>query len=150
MTQMESIIEENFFHQFQKFCIDELHLKAQLKIETRVGQLRPDFVLSMDESLITFECDGDEFHERSRDDVRDAILLGDGHIHTIYHLGGPLLTFAPVLAIKYISKWEPELFSIRSKQILDQAASLADYRGIPDLECRRYSSIRDHNKRQHW
>lgn len=147
---MESKIEENFFDAFNKFSNEGIELQPQKKFETRVGQLRPDFVLSFDGYLIAFECDGSEFHDRFRDDVRDAILLGDNHIGTIYHISGSILTFSPDLAIKYISKLEPELFSERAIQILKQKEQISDFNGIPELECRRYSSRRDYGKRQHW
>ena len=146
---MESPIEEIFHHEYCKFCKEEYELTAQKEFETRVGNLRPDFVTSFDGYLIAFECDGRDFHDEARDEIRDSILLGDEHVGTIYRFTGRLIANAPEMAIAIIAEYDPELFSERSIQVLKQKSSLSDFQ-ISGLDHKRRSARRSYVKREFW
>jgi hypothetical protein len=94
-------IEQLFAHEYRKHAREEYPLQAQVRFETRVGPLFPDFVTEFNGYLIAFECDGREFHNSFRDEVRDALLLGEGHVGTIYHFDGPPIFYSPELCVKF-------------------------------------------------
>lgn len=144
----ESHIEDAFLHEFRKHTYPAFLLTAQVEFQTRVGMLRPDFVTEFDGYLIAFECDGREFHEDFRDEVRDAILLGDNHVGTIYRFDGAPLYYAPEVCIQFIMKHDPELFPPRSHEVINNKVAIADYKRAPIFH--RRSSKRPHVKREHW
>jgi|BioPla2DNA2_1021312.scaffolds.fasta_scaffold33904_3 hypothetical protein len=144
----ESPIEESFLDEFRKHAFPDYVLHPQKEFITRVGLLRPDFVLPFGDYLMGFECDGSDYHDIFRDEVRDAILLGDGHLGTIYRFPGSTLAYAPELCISFIMQCDPELFPQRSHEVVRRKCEIADYRQTPIFH--RRSARRSHAKREHW
>jgi len=64
---------------------------------------------------ISFECDGKQFHDRWRDEWRDAITLGEGHVDVVYRLRGHDICFNVSDCLFLISHWEPEMFTVAGR-----------------------------------
>jgi len=114
----ESPIEATFASCCFKHLRPDVHIEAQAETSTKHGCFRIDFVLSLGDKRIAVECDGRDFHEPFRDEFRDAILLGEGHLETIYHFRGCDLVYYPDDCIWLMSALEPQLFSERGRHIL--------------------------------
>ncbi|TGU70716.1 hypothetical protein E4633_17105 [Geomonas terrae] len=72
---------------------------------------------------IGFECDGKDFHDESRDEWRDAMILGSKGVDAIYRMRGADLYYHINDILYFISKWDPELFSQRGLLNLEVLAS---------------------------
>jgi hypothetical protein len=103
-----------------KYISNNIVLDNQVPVESQHGDFRMDFVLSHGNRRIAIECDGRDFHEPFRDEFRDAILLGEGHFETIYHFRGCDITYYPEDCLWLMSKLNPEIFTERSKLILNR------------------------------
>ena len=72
---------------------------------------------------IGFECDGKEYHDSSRDDWRDAMILGGGHVDSIFRFRGCDLTYHLEDLLFIVSRYEPNIFSKRGLLNLSNLAS---------------------------
>ena len=113
---------------FASCCFNHLrpdvHVEKQVEVSTGHGHFRIDFVLSVGDRRIAVECDGKDFHERFRDEFRDAILLGEGHFETVYHFRGCDIVYYPDDCIWLMSELDPHLFSERGRLQLDHLRRL--------------------------
>jgi hypothetical protein len=141
-------IERAFEAAYYKHARTGYPLKAQVNFDTFCGRLCVDFVVRLPDRTIGFECDGKPFHEKFRDEIRDAILLGDKHLDVIYHFGGAELHYAPEFALLFVLEHEPELFQERTESVLHRQIETSDYRKQPDLI--RRSAVHLHSGHQHW
>ena len=122
--RFESVLEREFAHSMLKFLRSDALLKSQVEVKTLCGVFRLDFVVTCPPDYrIAFECDGKEFHDESRDEFRDAIIIGDVFVDSIYRLRGSDITYHIEDLIYIISLWNPELFSTRSHIVLGQLKS---------------------------
>lgn len=120
----ESPIEDDFALNFVKYIKDNIVLNKQVEIDTICGKFRVDFSIeSPTQQIIAFECDGKEFHEESRDEWRDAMILGSSDINEIYRLRGSDLTYHMNDILYIISKYIPHIFSERGLINLGHLAS---------------------------
>ncbi|MEW6619874.1 MAG: hypothetical protein AB1422_11160 [bacterium] len=127
----ESPIEDKFAYNLVKYLADDITFEAQVEINTICGRFRLDFVASTaNGKKVAFECDGKDFHEESRDEWRDAMILGGGEMDTIYRFRGSDITYHLEDLLYFVSRCDPELFS---------------HRGFINLE--RLSSNESHNMR---
>lgn len=120
----DSPIEEILAWHLSKYIRQDVSLEKQVEFITEHGVLRVDFLLSNDERKIVIECDGRDFHEPLRDEIRDAILLGEGHVDTIYHFRGCDITHYPVDCVRLISILDPNLINSRGHVQLKQLSQL--------------------------
>ncbi len=113
----ESPIEEIFAQECAKYLDPAVALDSQVSVRTRHGQFRIDFVLSR---IMAVECDGKDFHDLFRDDLRDAILLGEGCFPIIYHFRGCDLAYHPEDCLWLMCTLNPNLFSERGRLHLER------------------------------
>ena len=93
-------------------------------METICGRFVLDFLIeSPSLGKTAFECDGKEFHNKSRDEWRDAMILGATNINTIYRLRGSDLTYHINDVLYVIANYTPDIFSGRGVLNLKQLAS---------------------------
>lgn len=109
----ESSLEELFAINVIKYLDDSVVFQKQVLVETICGQFRIDFVIDTGLKKVAIECDGKEFHDKSRDEWRDAMILGAGAVDVVYHLRGADLTYHLEDCLYIISKWESDIFSKR-------------------------------------
>lgn len=74
----DSPIEDAFAYYFvMKYAAEDVDLTTQVEASTICGKFRLDFVLCAREGFRAgVECDGKDFHNPSRDEWRDAMILG--------------------------------------------------------------------------
>src|SRR5437868_6129943 len=72
----ESPIEREFGLALQKYISPGVELLQQLDLPTPWANFRADFALRLGDRVVVLECDGAEFHDPSRDEWRDAAILG--------------------------------------------------------------------------
>lgn len=121
--QFESPLEEDFAYHFAKYIEPTISLVPQFEVKTICGTFRIDFVAQGPAGIIGFECDGKDFHDESRDEWRDAMILGSKGIDSIYRLRGSDLYYHIDDILHIISRWNPELFSQRGLLNLETLAS---------------------------
>ena len=86
---VESPIESEFLGALRKYAAGGLQLETQVEVVTICGKFRLDLVAVFENGRrVAFECDGKEFHKPSRDEWRDAMILGKGFVDCIYRLRG--------------------------------------------------------------
>ena len=109
----DSPIEDAFAWECQKYLRNDICFESQVEIITKHGKFRVDFVLSTNDYKVAVECDGKDFHDAHRDEIRDAIILGEGHLGIIYHFRGCDLTWATTECVWLMSVIDPIIFSRR-------------------------------------
>jgi len=119
----DSPLEDSFALNLDKYVNPLLGFRKQTRVETMCGPFIIDFTTRIDADVIGFECDGAEFHDKFRDEWRDAMLLGARKVTTIYHLRGKDLHYRMEDCLYIISKLEPNIFSDRGKINLERLAS---------------------------
>lgn len=108
----DSPIEDIFAHNYVKYSNEDGSMEAQVPVQTLCGRFILDFVLSTpDGTRIAVECDGQEFHEFCRDEWRDAMILGEGHVNAIYRIRGADLVHNIASVLYVMSVLDPLLFS---------------------------------------
>lgn len=120
----DSKIEEIFAEHCFKHLCPAVQVEKQVEVTTGHGGFRVDFVLSISDSRIAVECDGEDFHERFKDEFRDAILLGEGHFDTIYHFRGCDIFYWSDDCVWLMSMLDPHLFSQRGHLQLERLKHL--------------------------
>jgi len=112
----DSPIEGIFAYEFVKVANPEIDLISQHEVSTICGKFILDFLaVSKDGQRIGIECDGKEFHEHERDEFRDAVILGDFPIDSIYRFRGKDIYFSPHDCLYVMLCLDPDLFSVRGK-----------------------------------
>lgn len=110
----DSPIEDEFALHYVKYAADSVLLSPQVKTQTICGLFIVDFVLSTPTGYrVGIECDGKEYHAPSRDEWRDAMILGEHHVDVIYRLRGSDITYHLEDVLYLLSELEPSLFSSR-------------------------------------
>ena len=109
----ESPIEDVFAEHCFKYLSNDVTVEKQVEVITNHGRFRIDFVLTNSTRRIAIECDGKEFHEFLRDELRDGILLGENHYDTIYHFRGCDLVYYPYDCIWLISILDKDIINRR-------------------------------------
>lgn len=107
----DSPIEETFAWNAIKYVRPDTSLHKQYDISTKRGGFRLDFVLERNGRRVAFECDGKEFHDAYRDEWRDAITLGEGHVEVVYRLRGRDIHFHISEILYVVAHWESDLFT---------------------------------------
>lgn len=119
----DSPIEDIFARSLGRYVNPNLRLDKQIEVNTPWGVFILDFVIECKSKRIAFECDGKDFHNSTRDEWRDAMILGEGHVDTIYRLRGTDLIHHTDDCLFVISTLEPQIFSRRGKVNLEVLAS---------------------------
>lgn len=111
--KLESPLEELFIQNLEKYLSSESKIFPQQEVKTIGGNFRLDFLLTIGDKKIAFECDGKEYHDPWRDEWRDALILGSTEIDTIYRFRGMDLHTFLNDCIYLIYYYDPELFNDR-------------------------------------
>lgn len=141
----DSPIEDTFAYHYVKYASDEVNMNPQLKVTTLCGRFIIDFVLFTSDQRIGIECDGREFHDESRDEWRDAMILGEGHIDAIYRLRGRDLTYYIEDILYLMAVLEPCLFSSRATENLKVLAS-SEIQSLPKSHCEEHYHFKYRNE----
>lgn len=89
-----------------KYFSEDISFETQFEVETIYGKFRLDFVtIDREGVVIGFECDGKEFHGPSRDEWRDAMILGTNKIAKIYRIRGCDINFRAEDIFYVLSVW---------------------------------------------
>lgn len=105
----------------------------QWEIRTICGQFRIDFVLEAPGLKVGVECDGAEYHDFTRDEWRDAMILGTDEIDFMYRLRGRDIQRHIEDVLFLISRNHPALFSQRGLVNLASLASDGAQQYRPDI-----------------
>ena len=130
----DSPIETAFADSCFKFLSPNVYVGKQVEATSTHGVFHLDFLMSVNDRKIAMECDGKDFHEGLRDELRDAILLGGGNCETIYHFRGCDLVYYPYDCVWLISVLDKDLFSQRGHIQLRQLRCLTSDVGNEDAE----------------
>jgi hypothetical protein len=122
--KLESPLEEMFIHKFEKYLAPDVAIFPQFEVPTIAGTFRLDFLLTIADKKIAFECDGKEFHNEFRDEFRDGLILGTGTIDAIYRFRGKDLHTFLDDCIYLIYHFDKELFNNRYQLIFPQLISI--------------------------
>lgn len=115
----DSPLENDFAYQAVKHLDGSVDLQTQYHVKTICGLFIVDFVaVSSSGRYVGFECDGKEFHNASRDEWRDAMILGSEGLDAIYRLRGTDIAFQLDNILFLLSRCEKELFSERGRRNL--------------------------------
>ena len=119
----DSPLENDFAYQAVKHFDGAVDLQTQYHVKTICGLFIVDFVaVSSSGRHVGFECDGKEFHDASRDEWRDAMILGSKELDAIYRLRGADIAFQLDNILFLLSCCETELFSERGRLNLTSLA----------------------------
>lgn len=119
----DSPLEDDFAYNIFKYFDKSVEIIPQFEVKTICGTFRIDFVARTGSGLIGFECDGKDFHDQSRDEWRDAMIMGTKTIASIYRLRGADIYYRIEDILYIVSLWNPELFDSRSIINLEILAS---------------------------
>lgn len=168
----ESIIEELLAGALLSSVRTEAVVIPQHEVPTTIGTFRLDFAISFNSKVIAVECDGRAYHDRFRDEVRDAAILSQSAVETIYRFGGREILDHHILCIAMIAAVDSIVIDPtwidRNKRLVHKPSflklantppeSVAEYIGlqISDenenwISCGRRSKIGDDLRyRYHW
>ena len=122
-SKLESPLEELFIEKLEKYLSPKTEIIPQFEIETIAGKFRLDFLLTIDNKKIAFECDGANFHDEWKDEWRDALILGTRQIDIIYRFRGKDLHTFLDDCIYLIYYYDKDLFNDRYPLIAHQLIS---------------------------
>lgn len=107
----DSPIEDHFAKQFLRYAAAGIAFEPQYTVHTLCGTFIVDFlIVDAAGRRIGIECDGKEFHDLSRDEWRDGMILGDAHIDAIYRFRGQDLHYAWEDVMYFLCSMEPSVF----------------------------------------
>lgn len=120
----ESPIEESFARHFSEYASESISMTTQAHVNTICGLFILDFLITTSNGhRIGIECDGKEFHNESRDEWRDGMILGGAHVDTIYRLRGADIHYRIEDLLLVLCNLEPGLFNSRARARLRTLAS---------------------------
>ena len=119
----ESPLEDIFAYNAAKYFNSSVFLRKQVEFKTICGTFRMDFLAATNTVSIGIECDGKKYHNKSRDEWRDAMILGELNLSAIFRLRGNDLFYRMDDCLFLLSKWYPVLFSKRGLINLKALAS---------------------------
>jgi hypothetical protein len=129
----DSPLEDDFALNVTKYLEPTLSLIPQYEVKTICGTFRIDFVVQGPSGLTGFECDGKDFHDASRDEWRDAMIMGTKTVNSIYRLRGADIYYRIEDILYIVSRWNPELFSQRGIVNLERLASPEAKSGLMEV-----------------
>lgn len=119
----ESPLEDIFAYNAAKYLSASVSFKKQVEFKTICGTFRTDFVASTSIDSIAIECDGNKYHNKSRDEWRDAMILGEKELSTIFRLRGNDLIYRIEDCFFLLSRFLPSFFTARGLVNLKTLAS---------------------------
>lgn len=119
----DSPLEDEFARNVDKYVGDSVQLETQVPVRTLCGLFFIDFVARKGDLSVAFECDGEAFHDYSRDAWRDSLILGDGAVDVIYRFRGTDLFRRMEDCLYVVSQYNPSLFGQRGSTNLKTLSS---------------------------
>jgi very-short-patch-repair endonuclease len=120
----DSPIEDAFAYHFAKYANENVQFDCQVPVQTICGLFVIDFVAHAPNiGRIAIECDGKDFHDESRDEWRDAMILGAKAVDTIYRVRGSDIAHHIDDILFCLSRLEPGIASKRGEINLNALAS---------------------------
>ena len=108
----DSPIEDMFACHLSKFIAKNIVAKTQVPVDTICGCFILDFVFESPRiGKIAIECDGRDFHNESRDEWRDAMILGEKVVDKIYRIRGSDIIYHIYDVLYCISSLESDFMS---------------------------------------
>lgn len=121
----DSPIEDIFARNYVTYAADNLTFTPQVRVNTLCGVFVLDFLIEDELGYrVGIECDGKNFHDASRDEWRDAMLLGEQHVDVIYRVRGNDIVYYIEDILYMLAKLEPSLFKPHATHNLDVLASV--------------------------
>lgn len=128
--ESESILEDRFWGVLLNHVSLGVDVRQQYRVNTSLGQFRLDFCLVTSDRAVGVECDGVEFHEPFRDEVRDAAILSQSGVDSIWRFPGPCVLGATEACLALLAATEPSLFDSsvlnRIRPLLRDPSSVID------------------------
>ncbi|WP_109123598.1 hypothetical protein [Dyella sp. C11] len=91
-------------------------MQRQAEVNTLCGRFVLDFVLTgLSGHRVGIECDGKAFHDESRDEWRDAMIIGGGFVDEIYRIRGSDIVHNMDDVLYLLACFEPDLFDPRAQ-----------------------------------
>lgn len=109
----ESPIEDAFAWHAVKHLSRDAVFDKQVDALTRWGLFRLDFVIRTGSRVIGVECDGRDYHDIWRDQMRDALILGAGVVDVVYRFPGSAIFHSPEACLYCLALCEPAAFDDR-------------------------------------
>jgi hypothetical protein len=120
----DSPIEDIFARNYVKYSSETVEFIPQYQVNTLCGLFILDFVvIDKNGYKVGIECDGKDFHDTSRDEWRDAMILGEEKIDVIYRLRGGDINYYIEDILYLLVNLEPCLFTPRAMKNLEVLAS---------------------------
>mgnify|MGYP003407632817 FL=1 len=112
----DSPIEDLFAKHYTEWAAPGVNLTPQEHVNTICGLFILDFVISTPDGYrVAVECDGKEFHDESRDEWRDGMILGEGAVDAIYRLRGEDINFRLDEVLYVLLRLEPSIFAAKAE-----------------------------------
>lgn len=112
----DSPIEDEFVLRYVKYAGVDVRMQRQVEVNTLCGRFVLDFVLTGPSGhRIGIECDGKAFHDESRDEWRDAMIIGGGFVDEIYRIRGSDIVYNMDDVLYLLACFEPALFDPRAR-----------------------------------
>src|SRR5207248_2965195 len=89
------------------------------------ANFRVDFALRLGDRVVVLECDGAEFHDPSRDEWRDAAILGQGLAQTVYRFRGTDIWHCLNDCLWLLAFWEQPFFTERARESLERLRNVS-------------------------
>lgn len=137
----ESPIERLFREGISPRLNESVRLTEQVKCETPWGLFIPDFVIEVGSDRIAVECDGEEFHDESRDEWRDWLLLSEKSVDEVFRFPGAALHWRLEDCLFAIFHHHPGAFSLRGRNFVERMATEEAKQQIPERDDRPGSRI---------
>lgn len=145
----ESPIEDIFARSYERYAAHSVNVFPQKEVETICGRFILDFLIQ-DEAghRIGIECDGRRFHDESRDEWRDSMILGDSHADVIYRLRGVDINYFIEDILYLLAELEPTIFRERARADLEVLASpeVKAQKKRHDIECYFFNYYNSNDK----
>jgi hypothetical protein len=120
----ESPLEDAFARAIYKYLPETSDLSTQVEVATICGTFRLDFLVTTNGGRkLAYECDGAQFHDQSRDEWRDAMIIGAGAVDSTVRIRGADIVYRLDDVLWILGQWEPTLFSDRGRVNVDCLAS---------------------------
>ncbi|KGG83748.1 hypothetical protein [Comamonas thiooxydans] len=136
----DSPIEDLFAKHFLRYAAAEISFEPQHPVHTLCGTFVIDFlIVDADGRRVGIECDGKEFHDLSRDEWRDGMILGGGHLDAMYRFRGQDIHYAWEDVMYFLCCMEPSVFASRAPHNLKVLSSNEVCESMQDLHREFYS-----------
>lgn len=115
----ESPIEQLLLVKLGGHLARSVVVTTQVPFATRLGNFRVDALMALGDVRVALECDGKEYHDWRRDQFRDSMLLGEGHVTDVCRFTGSQIVSDTFACIRAIALWFPEFFTERGLEFCE-------------------------------